>query len=199
MKVADTIARLPPLNQRLLALGLVVIAAALLWYALVEPVRWVVRSQSSWRHDVARLLGTDQGWVDSADAVAAQRKYVQDAAVWKQFYPSSSRQDFSDALRRNASALVSAAGASVERAEVLPVENGDGLKRAAVQIGATLTIEQLKNVLTAIKGHQPYFRVQQIHITAPQMQPRDANAALSVVLDIVAYSGELDPALKEQP
>jgi hypothetical protein len=196
MNTADTLRRLPSPLQRLLALLALLALIALLWVGLVAPVRFALKSQASWRQAARKQISLERGWLQSVPRVKELQGNTVQSTIWVRFYSPEGTDDLSSRLRRDVMALLSASGANLTHTEALPAQSSNPLQRVAVRVMFSSTIDQLKRLLASIKGHSPYLRVEQIHISTPQSQSQDANATLTVTLEIYGYVGELDPSLK---
>lgn len=195
MKSVDYLRRLPPMTQKGVACAALVVVLTLLWFVIVGPTIDLVKAQVEWRSTVAHRIANERGWIQQADAVQSEARSIQNAVIWSKFYGTNQTEALPIRLSRDVNAIMTRSGANSTQTEVLPVEAVNGLQRAALRVSAQLSIDQLKNVLTALNSHSPYLRVDQLHVSAPQMQPKDSNARLSVSLDVLSYSAQLDPRL----
>jgi hypothetical protein len=194
MRSVTALSGLPLAVQRAVALALLAAGIALLWLVLIAPAEYAIRSQSLWRHDAAQRISEDRAWIGRAEEINQHRRQLIDSPIWNRFYAPGN--DLPQRLRRDVNALVTASGANSLHFEALTVEPQQGLARAAMRVEISASIDQLKTLLTSMKSHKPYLRVEQLHVSAPQAQSSTSNSALNVSLDVFAYGAQLDPAIK---
>jgi Tfp pilus assembly protein PilO len=188
MTLAEKIASRPLRLRRLLALLATLALVAMIWNLLLLPIAWVAASQERWRLEVSTHLARDKGHAALEADIRAQLAALPAASAWNHFYKIAPGEDAQARLQRDVTSLCAAAGAVVQAVVPLPAADEHGLVRTGIRITTTVTADQLKALVGLIRDHPQYLRVEQLSVSAPQIQTAQQNPSLLVTLEVFGYS-----------
>ena len=112
---------------------------------------------------------------------------MRSSPLWSRFYKTPDSVSATTALHADLSALLSGAQASVQSLTPIPSEEQSAFTRIGVRFGASMRMNDLQNLLTAMSAHSRYLHVERLVVTAPQMQVADQNPPLAVTMDVYGY------------
>jgi type II secretory pathway component PulM len=166
-------------ERRLLAIGALVLALALVWFMIGAPLAQGLTARAAERQRLVREL-------------AAARRLIQQRPAWRAralalraddaaFAPA----DLDQASARAADAALSAAtGEGAAVSAVTAEAPADGLARARMQMRADMT--QLVGVLKDLEGRRPYLVVQSLSVAHEPDASAAGRGGLSVTLVVGA-------------
>lgn len=189
MTFVERLAARPPTQRRVLAVAILVIAVGLLWSAFLMPLAWVVASQGEWRSDVRHDLARALGEADSEPALRKRAAALVTEPIWKKLYEVPDGQDGTTLVQRDVMRVGTSAGINIQTVVPVPKVEEAGLVAYGVRFSTTLTADQLKRFMDALRANLAYLRVERLTLSAPQVQPADQNAALTVTLEVYGFSG----------
>ena len=174
---------------RLLALALGCLALALIWLALVAPLVDVYGAR-------ARRLVEQQELADHMAALAAALPELQRQSAGAS-QPAQGRagllEGASDAvagaaLQERLQGMVTAAGASLTSAEMLPPRTVVGLSRIGVRASVYAPDwPKLVGLLHAIREADPHLMIDDLTLNAMSARSRDAGPALDATFSIFGF------------
>jgi len=186
MTESSPLAELPVVLRRTLAVALLVFAVTMVWQLVVAPLSGLWTFQDDWRTRVRITLARDRGWVESEPAWRSQEALVRQSPVWQRFISASAGVAPGASVQRRVTELLE--GIAVPEVEVQATQIQDGLAAYPVRMRASLSIDQLKNLLLACHGPGMYLRVAHLTVSAPQSQLPQDNTRVQATLDLVGYS-----------
>jgi hypothetical protein len=184
---AERCAKLPTPARRIVALFGMPLAIALLGAVLWMPISYIGTSQAEWREDAIETLAAARRAPQIQAALNQQVERMRASPLWSKFYRMPNAAAASTALHSDLSALLTNAGASVQSLTPIPSEDQPVFTRIGVRATASLRLDDLRNLLTAMSAHARYLRVDRLVVTAPQVQMDSENPALAVTLDVFGY------------
>lgn len=187
MSFAEHCAKLPTSGRRTVALLGVPLAIVSLGTFLWLPISYFRNSQVEWRDDAVATLAAAQRAPEIQAALHQQVERMRASPLWSKFYRMPNTAAASTALHSDLSALLTSAGASVQSLTPLPSEDEPAFTRIGVRVTASLRLDDLRNLLTAMSAHVRYLRVERLVVTAPQVQVDSENPPLAVTLDVFGY------------
>jgi hypothetical protein len=188
MTLAERIDGQPMIVRRVFALLSVLLAVALILYGVIDPIRYVVRSQESWRTAVRAQLARDRGIASIGPKVREELLSLSTAPIWNRFYAAEGKADATQFIQRDVLSLCTAVRATIQSATPLPAVDAIGLRSGGVRIVASMSVDQMKEFFEKVRAHPQYLRVQRLSVSAPQSQSQNMNPVLSVTMDIAGYS-----------
>ncbi|HEY7641631.1 MAG TPA: type II secretion system protein GspM [Steroidobacteraceae bacterium] len=187
MSLAERCAKLPVASRRLVALLGVPLAIVLVVSTIWAPIGLMRQSQIDWRNEAIDTLSSTQRAPVLQATLDQQLAAMRSSPLWSRFYKTPDSVSATTALHSDLSALLSAAQASVQSLTPIPSEQTAALTRVGVRFGASLRMNDLQNLLTAMGSHARYLRVERLVVTAPQTQVPDENPPLAVTMDVYGY------------
>lgn len=182
----------PTLQRRVLAVSLLMVGVALIWGAVIEPLGWILVSQSQWRTDVRRELARARGRADSEPALRQRLEALPAARVWGKFFAVPKGQDVGALVQRDVMAVGATAGVVVQAVTSIPRVEEAGLAGYGVRFTVSMTADQVRKFMDALRGNAHYLRVERLGVTAPQLQQPDQNASLTVTMEVYGYTRDDD-------
>jgi hypothetical protein len=187
MTLADRIVAQPAPTRRALALLLAATMAAAS-IAAVHAIFSIVSSQESWRSTARKALAQDRGIAANDSQVRGALDSLSSAPTLKRFYAPSADTDGAQLVQRDVVSLGTLVGAGIQSTAALPTVEDVQLRVHGVRLVASMSIDQLKDFIARIRAHANYLRVQELNISAPQVQTPDVNPPLTVTVTILGYS-----------
>lgn len=187
MSIAEQCAKLPTPMRRIVALLVVPLSIASLGAVLWMPISYISSSQAEWRDVAVETLAAAQRAPEIQADLDQQVERMRASPLWSKFYRMPSSAAASTALNSELSAQLTSAGASVQSLTPVPSEDQPAFTRIGVRVTASLRLNDLRTLLTAMSTHARYLRVERLIVTAPQAQVESENPPLAVTLDVVGY------------
>jgi hypothetical protein len=188
MTLVERLTGRPPAQRRMLAVVFLVVAVALLWGAVLEPLTWLVDSQSQWRTEVHRDLARALGQAAGEPALRQRVATLMTEPIWGKLYEIPNGQDGTTLIQRDVMRASAAAGVKIQGVVPVPKVEEAGLTAYGIRFTTAFTADQLKRLMGALRANVGYLRVERLTVSAPQVQPADQNAALTVTLEIYGFS-----------
>lgn len=173
---------LEPRERRLVAIGLLVVAIALVWLVLVGPLAGGFLDRARERRDLWSAYRRNERLIASLPALRATAE-TQRALAWRFALPAptevAAAEAFKDRLRR----LAGDEGFAVKAIEDLPADGPPGAVKIRADI--TLTLTQLDETIQRLQREDAYVVVDYISVTADRslaagrLAPLDARLELS--------------------
>ncbi|HJY36308.1 MAG TPA: GspMb/PilO family protein, partial [Steroidobacteraceae bacterium] len=170
MSLAERCAKLPVASRRVVALLVTPLAIVLLVSVIWLPIGLMRQSQIDWRSEAIDTLSSTQQAPAAQAAMDQQLTAMRSSPLWSRFYKTPDSVSATTALHADLSALLSGAQASVQSLTPIPSEEQSAFTRIGVRFGASMRMNDLQNLLTAMSAHSRYLRVERLVVTAPQMQ-----------------------------
>jgi hypothetical protein len=133
---------------------------------------------------LARALGK----AASEPVLRTRASSVSNEPIWAKLYEVPEGQDGTTLVQRDVMRAGTDAGVKVQAVVPVPKIEEAGLIGYGVRITTTLSADQLKKLADALRANGGYLRVERLTIEAPQIQPADQNASLTVVMEIYGFS-----------
>ena len=194
MTPLERLAAKPPGQRRACAVLLLVGALVFLWAAILTPLGWIVHSQEEWRAEVRRELAHALGRAASEPELRTRVATISMEPIWGRFYEVPAHQDAAALIQRDVLSVGTAAGVSVQAVAPLPAVEEVGLEAHGVRFTASLTADQLKQFMNALRSNAHYLRVERLTVTSPQVQRTDQNSALNVTMEVYGFTRSVDTA-----
>lgn len=188
MTLAERLTTRSPAQRRVLAVVMLVAAIGLIWCAILAPLAWVVASQDEWRTDVRRDLARALGAAASEPALRKRAAALVNEPIWSKLYEMPKGQDATTLVQRDVMRAGTSAGVNVQTIVPVPKVEEAGLVGYGIRFTTTLSADQLKKLMDALRANVGYLRVERLTVAAPQVQPADQNAALTVTMEVYGFS-----------
>ena len=188
MTLVERLSARSPLQRRVLAVVMLVVAVGSIWGGILAPLVWVVGSQNEWRTDVRHDLARALGRAASEPALGQRATLLSTQPVWRAFYDVPKGQDATALVQRDVMNVGMASGVKVQAVVPVPKVVEVGLTGYGVRFTTTLSVDQLKQFMDALRANAGYLRVERLTITAPQVQRADQNASLTVTMEVYGFA-----------
>ena len=188
MTFVKKLAARPPAQRRALAVVMFVAAIGLIWGALVVPLAWVVASQDEWRAEVRKDLARSLGRAASEPDLHRRLVALKAEPVWGKLYEVPDGQGATALVQRDVMRAGTSSGVNIQAIIPVPKVEEAGLVGYGLRFTATLSADQLKKLVDALRANTGYLRVERLTIGAPQVQRTDQNAALNVTVEVYGFS-----------
>lgn len=188
MTLADRILGRSILARRALALALVPVAALGIWGLVFMPAKWIATSQATWREETRVELSRARGHAELLQQLHQELERVPSQPVWQRLYRVEQGADGGVVVQRDVAGLAAATGLVTQTIVALPSQIEGVLMAHTVRLSATGTSDQLEMFAARLHEHAPYLRAMRLDVKAPQVQVREQNPVLNVMLDIAGYS-----------
>jgi hypothetical protein len=192
MKLAQQCAGLPTAWRRVVALLIVPVSVLLLVALVWAPIAYVRAIQVDWRTDAIETLASAQHAPAMQAALDQQIAAMRSSPLWSRFYEAPNSASAATALHADLSALLSSAQANVQSLTPIPSQEQAAFTRIGTRFAASIRLNDLQNLLTALSNHSRYLRVERVIVTAPQTQAPDENPPLAVTMDVFGYQANGD-------
>ena len=174
--------------RRAFAVVLLAIGVDLAWFGLVVPARTLALSQDAWREAARSDLARSRGAAAIESEVRERLRGLATAPIWQRLYDNKQANDADVALGQDVTRLANAAGLTLHSLTSVPAANEGLLRKHGVRLAASLSIDQLRQLIAALRAHPRYIRVERLSVAAPQVQPPDRNPVLEIKVDLCGYS-----------
>lgn len=188
MSAAARLALLPLVKRRAIAIGILLLAAALLWLVVVVPLRALVLSQAQWRADTAREIARDRGMAKTAAQVREIAAAVDASPLRARLYDAGNGMAITDQLQNDLRAALLQSGVEPTTFKVLPGTQVSGLRAHRVEFSSIMTVEQLRGFFVALSAQPRFVRVERLQLDAPQQQRNDENPHMTVLMEVRAFA-----------
>ena len=177
---------LSPIQQRCIAIALLIVALVLLWLGLIDPVANYFRHSADQRAADLNSLSRDRALVSQDSSIETTLTSLKSSPRWARFYET---QKADKALLQMQSDLreVFKAPNNPTSMTAVPVVVEGPLTRIATKITLSLTIDQLTESLTRLHSHAQLLRIESFTIQAPDYQAADTNPTLNIQAEIVGF------------
>ena len=176
-----------PLERRLIALGLLAVAVAILLFGLILPLARGFSSRAEAREQAAEDLIRGRRLIAQRDLwVARLQRQRADAGQYAVIAPSAS------AAAQQATDRISAAVQAPGGALVALREQPPGPGEAKLRVEARLTLTQLVASLKLLEGLKPFVVIENLAVAADptaaagQVQPMDVRIDLAVPYQVTS-------------
>jgi hypothetical protein len=194
MTLVEKLSARPPTQRRVLAVVMLVAAIGLIWGAIIVPLVWVVGSQDEWRTDARRDLARALGRAASEPVLRKRAAALAAEPIWGKFYDVPQGQDATALVQRDVMSVGTDAGVKIQAVVPVPRVEEAGLVGFGIRFTTTLSADQLKKFMVALRGNAGYLRVERLTVNAPQVQRADQNALLTVTMEVYGFSRDRSAA-----
>jgi len=177
-----------PAVRRAFAVLLLATTVELVWFGLVVPTHSLVLSQNTWREEAQSDLARARGMAAIESQVRGRLSALQTAAIWQRLYDNQHSSAIDGALSQDVTRLANTAGLSIHSLTALPATTEGLLRRHGVRLAASMSIDQLKLFIVALRTYPRYIRVERLSVSVPQVQPPDRNPPLEIKADLFGYN-----------
>lgn len=181
-------AALTPGLQRILAVGLLALAAALLASLTVAPLAGAVRAQVGDRRLLEKEAAKLQGLVDAEPELRSVTTRIDAHPMWQRIYRGASREEAETALQKDFRSLAEEQGISLDTLQPTEAAKEQDFTRIGVRVGFNTSIDHLAQLLAAIQAAPHFMRFENLYVTSPMVQSGAGNPPLVVRGDAVAYA-----------
>jgi hypothetical protein len=199
MTLADNIMGRSLLARRALALALLPIAALGVWALVFMPAKWIATSQATWREQTRVELSHARGHAELLQQLRQELERVPSQPVWQRLYRVEQGADGGVVVQRDVANLAAMTGLVTQTIVALPSQVEGALMAHTVRLSATGTSDQLEMFAARLHEHAPYLHAVRLNIKAPQVQVREQNPVLNVMIDIAGYSDTTPAASGKAP
>lgn len=173
---------LEPRERQVVAVGILIAALVLVWYALVDPLIGGFIGRAEERSELLatyqrneRVLAGIANWREQADEQTATQSQYSIVAPTKVLAAEN--------LKQRLTRLANTVGGSVQAMSELPAEN-DGSVR--VRADLQLTMSQLYKSLTRLENEAPYVVVGYVSVVADRAVQTGHLATMDVRIEVSA-------------
>lgn len=187
MSLAQRCEGLPRPVRRAIALVAVpafLVASVLVLYA---PIKYLVGVQNDWRVATRSVIAQSRSDPVLAEELNRQLTTLQSSGLWVKFYSSKEPGSAATSLQADLSGILASAQISAQSLAPVATSQLPYFTRIGMRLTASMRVDQLQRLLTAIANHPRYLRVEQAIIVAPQSQSPDENPPLAVTVGIYGY------------
>jgi general secretion pathway protein M len=157
--------RLSPVQQRALAVGLLVLLLAAVYGVLVAPLIAKSNEYGDTIADLEQRLTRYRQVVARKSVVSAQLKRMQsDLAAKGHFIRKDTPALASAELQQQIKEMISASGGQLNSTQVVPARQEDSFTRVAIKVHMLGTIEVFEKVLYDIESARPLLMVDDLQI-----------------------------------
>jgi hypothetical protein len=188
VSAAARLSALPPAARRAIAIGLLGLAALMIWLAVVVPVRGLLLSQREWRTATEREIAQDRGMAKSAAQLREMAATVDASPLRARLYDAGSGMVVTDQLQNDLRAALLQSGVEPTTFKVLPGSLVHGLRAHRVEFSSVMSVDQLKAFFVALATQPHFVRVERLQLDAPQQQRADENPRLTVLMEVRAFA-----------
>jgi hypothetical protein len=158
-----------PQRQRLLALGLLMLAAGFVWLAILQPVLGAFAAQGDNLDDLKRQLGAYERHVAMKPVVEMRLAALKSHEASSTGLIGGKSAELAAATMQNTmKALIESVQGQVTSAQNLPPVTADGFQRVDIQYQATVPMARLKDITYRIETSMPYLFLDGIDLRAPE-------------------------------
>ncbi|MBL6940381.1 MAG: hypothetical protein ISS15_15620 [Alphaproteobacteria bacterium] len=156
-------------RNRLLALGILLLAVAAAWLLVIEPIAGALEAQDEEIAQSQRVLAAYERRVALRPVIEAKL-----AAMRLQQTASAGRVEGASAelaaatIQKGMKALIEGQAGQVHSAQNLPPVAADGFQRIDIQYDATIPMTRLKETVYRIETGTPYLFLDGIDLRAPE-------------------------------
>jgi hypothetical protein len=184
---------LPLRQRRLVAVG-VAFAALILFVGLVVwPVYALYTNQLEWRATASKTIAEARGAEPAIASVVQQLDALPASAMWAKLYTVDKVGTGAALLQADVASLVSGARGAVQSLTPLAAvssnnadtKNSGDMARIGVRVVASMTIDQLKDFMSAMAAHTRYLRIEHLSVFAPSAQSPAQNPMMTVTMEVV--------------
>jgi hypothetical protein len=188
MSAVSSLARLPSIARRFIALGVLALVVALVWWLVLTPARALVSSQQHWREHTAMAIGEDRAMVKQAESLRAARKALDASPLPMRLFVSNASGNPELQLQEELRSALAQSGVQPTNFKVLPAETFQGLRAHRVEFASSLTIDQLRAFFIALDARPRFVRIERLRLSAPSNQRMDENPRLNALMEARGYS-----------
>lgn len=187
MKFADRCAKLPTPQRRAIALLIAPLMVVMVIAALWLPIVHLHHRHAEWREEARRLLSLAEH--APAERAALQREItaLNTSELWSRFYPGGQAVSSATSLHADIGALLSSVRVSVQSLTPIAAEESPQFTKVGIRFSASMRVNQLQGLMTAMALHSRYLRVERLLVAAPHVQSPDENPPLAVTMDVYGY------------
>lgn len=177
--------RLPRVQRRLLAVGLLLLLAAVVVRLIAVPI---ASSYLENREAIIQMQETIARYSKLSTQVDTLRlavRELQDADELDRYVLAQESEALAAAaLQERVKAIVTSSGGTLSSTQVLPADVVSGFKRIVVSVRMGVSIDALQRVLYALENDLPYLIADDIVILARSGGKRRAAAQVQDLLDV---------------
>jgi type II secretory pathway component PulM len=174
---------LQPRERQIIAVGILILIMAVLWFGLVDPLIGGFISRAEDRNDLLaayqrneRVLAGIPAWRAKADEQKTTQAQYAIIAPTKVLAAES--------LKQRLNRMVAGAGGSVQAISELPAQAPDGWVR--VRVDLQLTMSQLYKSLNRLENEAPYVVVGYVSVVADRAVQTGHLATMDVRIEVSA-------------
>lgn len=187
MTLSGRCERLPRGARRLLALVVTPVLISTFLSMVYLPARALYVSQQGWRAETRGLFSKAKQAEQRSAMLGQQFAALQSSGLWSKFYLSATPGAAANNLQSDIGSMLSRVQVGAQSLVPLPSTELAHFSSIGVRVSASMRIDQLSGLLTAMAQHPRYLRVAQASIVAPQIQSATENPPLAVTLDLYGF------------
>lgn len=177
----------PARQRRFLAVAVIPLAALLLWLIAIWPIVKLHDYHQERRNSAQRSIARDRGVLAVEATIREQLRTLGNSGLWSKLYETTADNSAVTVLQADVGSVLSRSQLSAQSITPLSTAVHGPFERIGVRITVSMSIDQLQQFLSAIRGHPRLIRVDGIAISAPQVQSREQNPLLTVSMDLFGY------------
>jgi hypothetical protein len=178
-------ARLPPLASRGLALGILLLLAAVVYSALIAPL---LEDYAATRQQIAQYTVLAERYQRLAEALPARRAALaalKQSAAGEAGLMSSANETLAGAeLQSRIKSIVEAAQGELKSTQVLPVQREGDFRRVGVRTEMAMTLPAAQQVLYQIEATAPWLFIDNLDIHSHEAERRQDRNTDIIVLEL---------------
>ena len=173
-------------QQRIIAIALLAISVALVWFAVIDPIVGFAKDRSEKRQVGLRALRRDRALLTQEPKTVADLEAIDHSPRWERLYTSQKPEQAILEMETDLRKIITAPNNPTSMTALGVVAAGP-LSKIAVKVTMSMPIDQLANTLAQMQSQAKYLRVENLLIQAPDYAPAESNPTLSVQADVAGY------------
>lgn len=182
---------LSPPARRLIAVGLLALALAIVVRGIAVPVAALLTGQRAGIAQQEAVLERYRRAAARRSAVERQLAMLsQDLRAADVFLAPGMDSVVAAQLQNQVKAVIERSGAVMQTAQVLPAQDEGGFRRIGLRVRLTAGVNALNRTLHALEAGKPYLFLDNVDIGAQQIRKRgenDTDTLFSALFDVFGY------------
>jgi hypothetical protein len=173
-------------QQRIVAIALLAISVAVVWFAVIDPIVGFAEDRSEKRQVSLRALRRDRALLTQEPKTMAALEAIDHSPRWERLYASQKPEQAILEMETDLRKIITTPNNPTSMIAHGVVATG-ALSKIAVKVTMSMPIDQLADTLARIQSHAKYLRIENLLIQAPDYAPAESNPTLSIQADVAGY------------
>lgn len=183
------IATLSPQGRRALALGLLALALAVAYAAVIRPIVGAFAEQRAAIEEQTELLRRYRGLAAERATLEARLERLRSRPASQGLYLAGDNENLVAAqLQSRIKSIVSETRAKLASSQVLPSADEKGFRRVGIRLTMTGGIVDLRDILFRLESGRPYLFLDNVDVSSVQgLRTAGEAGDLNITLDVFGY------------